>query len=546
MNMPKAARFRASLGLKASLAVIALICLISALFSTFFILYQKSSSLNELRKRALSLAETLAYNSRYSVYAGDIQTLSRLIDGSRHDSDILRAALTDLEGKPIVSSGFPARCADSLLSLGRRDSLADWFPLEEGKVYRAQVPIPGEQVRSGEDESFLFEPLSEEKGDSVEAVKGETIAGYAVLDVSLGSMNRGLTAAARWAGLLTLALILVSIAAVVLIVRRLVSPIYSLAEATQEVARGEFGLRVELERKDELGVLADSFNEMSTRLKTSRDEFDALNQELEKRVSESTSELVARYGELQSTLSQMRSLNAAKDDFISLVSHELRTPLSSIQLFSETLLHGLSKEETKRADVLSTIIRNCRRLSRLINDVLDLSRMEAGRVQVHLRRFDLAELTAVTLDSLEPNFADRSLVCAREFPRNGIELTSDPDKVIQVVTNVVGNAIKFSPAGSRIEVGIEMPEGDALIRVRDHGPGIAPEDIPKVFDKFHQLENINLTVEGSGLGMSISKTLVEVLGGRIWIESRVGDGTCVFIRLPGKVPARLSAKARPA
>jgi len=546
VNMPKAARFRASLGLKASLAVITLICLISALFTTFFILYQKSSSLSELRKRALSLAETLAYNSRYAVYAGDIQTLSRLIEGSRRDSDILRAALTDLEGRTIVSSGFPARCVDSLLSLGRRDSLADWFPLDEGKVYRARVPIPGERVRGGNDESYLFEPLSEVKGDSVEVVSGEAVAGYAVLDISLESMYRGLTAAARWAGLLTLVLILVSIVAVVLIVRRLVNPIYSLAEATQEVARGGFGLRVELERKDELGVLAESFNQMSTRLKTSRDEFDTLNQELEKRVSESTSELVARYGELQSTLDRMRNLNAAKDDFISLVSHELRTPLSSIQLFSETLLHGLSKEETRRADVLSTIIRNCRRLSRLINDVLDLSRMEAGRIKLNLSRFDLVELTAATLDSLEPNFTDRSLVCARQFPGDGLPLTSDPDKVIQVVTNVVGNAIKFSPAGSRVEVGIERLDGDALVRVRDHGPGIAEVDIPKVFDKFHQLENINLTVEGSGLGMSISQKLVEALGGEIWIESRIGDGTCVFIRLPGKAPSRLAAKTRPA
>jgi signal transduction histidine kinase len=526
------ARFHASLGMKASLAVITLICLISAVFSTFFVMYQKRSSLDELHKRALSLAETLAFNSRYPMYARDSLTLRRLIEGARRDSDILRASLTDPLGRPIVSSGTPLVGEDSLLRLQPPDKLPAWFPLEGRDSYRIQTPVPAERQRSVTDESFLFEPLNETAAENGNDNRLEPPAGFAVLDVSLANMDRNLDVAVRRAVLLTLALILVSIIIVVIIVRRMVSPIYSLAAATREVARGEFGLRVDLRRGDELGVLADSFNEMSLRLQKSRDEFDALNRELEKRVTESTTELFSRYSELQNSLYEMRDLNAAKDDFISLVSHELRTPLSSIQLFSETLLHGLSKEEKKRADILSTIIRNCHRLSRLINDVLDLSRMEAGRIQVHIREFDLVELTAAALDSLAPNFEERQLTCEREFPSGGLSLSSDPDKVTQIITNVVGNAVKFSPSGSRVVVGIERQDGAVLLRVRDQGPGIAEEDIPRVFDKFHQLENINLTVEGSGLGMSISKKLVETLGGQIWIESLVGMGACVFIRLP--------------
>lgn len=534
MKQTGTAHFRASLGMKASLAVITLICLISAVFSTFFVLYQKRSSLDELHKRALSLAETLAFNSRYPMYARDSLTLRRLIEGARRDSDILRAVLTDPQGRPVVYSGTPLAGEDSLLRLQPPDRLPAWFQPDGEDTYRIQTPVPAERQRNVTDESFLFEPLNEAASENGNDNRLETPAGYAVLDVSLENMDRNLALAVRRAALLTLGLIFLSILTVVIIVRKMVSPIYSLAAATREVARGEFGLRVDLRRRDELGVLADSFNEMSLRLQKSRDEFDTLNQELEKRVTESTSELFSRYSELQNSLHELRDLNAAKDDFISLVSHELRTPLSSIQLFSETLLHGLSKEEKKRADILSTIIRNCRRLSRLINEVLDLSRMEAGRIQLRMREFDLVELTAATLDSLAPNFEERQLACEREFPAGGLSLSSDPDKVTQIITNVVGNAVKFSPAGSRVVVGIESQDGAVLVRVRDQGPGIAEEDIPRVFDKFHQLENINLTVEGSGLGMSISKKLVETLDGSIWIESQVGMGACVFIRLPLK------------
>ncbi|HUU26693.1 MAG TPA: HAMP domain-containing sensor histidine kinase [archaeon] len=267
-------------------------------------------------------------------------------------------------------------------------------------------------------------------------------------------------------------------------------------------------------------------------LKASRDDLEALNKELELRVSESTAELKNRYQELQHTYAELKSLDTAKDDFLSMVSHEFRTPLGSIQIFSEMLLKGLDTSEVKRADFLTTIINNCRRLTRLINDVLDLSKIEAGRMQFNYESYDLIEVVKETLFSLRPNFENRHILCSCSFPEGEIAIHSDKDRIIQVLTNILSNSIKFSPEKGKIVVRISPKPGSVEISIQDSGKGIRKEDIPKVFDKFTQFESITRDSVGSGLGMSISKLLVEHLGGKIWIESGLGTGTTVFFSLP--------------
>jgi len=524
-------RFSMNLGLKASLAVITLIVIISGLFTTFFIFYQKRASMEELRKRCFSLASNLAYNSRFAVYSRDFHTLQNLVNGVKRESDIIRAMIVGLEGELLASSDSSSSAGEVSVDSIRSYPGQTWFPSENKDIYRTLSLITAEREITQGDESFLFSPMGKRTDQDKKALRQETL-GCVILEVSLANMNEALATTVRKAVFITLVIILAAILIVVYLVRRIVQPVYLLADATKEVARGEFGKVVPVGRSDELGVLANSFNDMSLQLKKSKDDINKLNKELELRVAESTAELLSRHQELERTITHLKSLDAAKDDFLSLVSHELRTPLSSIQMFSEMLIHGLSKTEKKRADILTTIINNCRRLTRLINDVLDLSKIEAGQIQLDFKGFNLVEAVNQTISSLRPAFESRDIRCVRNFAKKKILVHSDPDKIIQVLINVLSNAVKFSPEKSEVVVSIKEDAEEVVVSVQDFGKGIYQEDIPKVFDKFYQLKNISLTAEGSGLGMSISQLIVEHLGGKIWIESRIRRGTSVFFSLP--------------
>ena len=526
-HIVRLSKFRLSLGLKSSLVVIALIVFISALFTSFFIYYLKNSSVEELRKRSLSLANNLAYNSEFAVFSRDRGTLQNLANGVQRESDIVRVAIFTQEGEPLVFAP-----TDSTHGWNLPDSLQgkhgnSWYNSGTDNTFLTISTINTTKNKGQRDESFLF-PHNEDKAK--EGVR-ETI-GYVVLEVSLVKMSESLTSAIKRAALITLALVIIATLAVIYIVKKIVEPVYLLAEATREVAHGNFGKVLPLMRADELGDLAISFNEMSLQLKQSKDDINTLNDEIENRVARSTSELMEKHSELQQTIDHLKDLDAAKDDFLSQVSHELRTPLNSIQMFSEILLKGLDKTEEKRADILNTVINNCRRLTALINDVLDLSRIEAGHIKLNLTEIELVEIIRETLNTFRPNLDNRQISCFFNCTEKQIILLSDPYKIIQVLTNILSNAIKFSADKSEIIVSVEKCSAEVIVSVQDFGKGIYESDIPKVFDKFHQMESISLTTEGSGLGMTISKLLIELLGGQISLKSRIHKGTTVSFTLP--------------
>ena len=218
--------------------------------------------------------------------------------------------------------------------------------------------------------------------------------------------------------------------------------------------------------------------------------------------------------------------------FLSLVSHELRTPLSSLLVFSEMLLDGVVTSEDKRVEIHTTMVEECRRLSRLINDVLDLSKIEAGRMQFQSEVLDMRQLATDTVTRLNPIITGKNIyIDYNNVPENSC-LLGDSDKIIQVLENILSNALKYTPKGGSISISLTSGENEGIIAVRDTGKGIKQEDLPRVFDRFSQLESIEHHAEGTGLGMTISKSIIERLGGRIWIESEEGRGTAVFFTLP--------------
>jgi PAS domain S-box-containing protein len=234
---------------------------------------------------------------------------------------------------------------------------------------------------------------------------------------------------------------------------------------------------------------------------------------------------------------RLKDLDKMKSDFVSNVSHELRTPLTSIKGSVDNMLDGLTGSlNEKQLRYLARVKSNTDRLSRLINDLLDLSRIEAGRIDLRPTILSLAAVVAEAAEQLKP-LAERKLIQIEVMvPDPSMTVWADRDKVTQVLLNLISNAIKFTPEDGKVTVAIEENGNEwAKISVADSGPGILPEEADKIFAKFYQIPHRdNLRPKGSGLGLTISKALVEMHGGHIWVESELGRGSKFSFTLPAE------------
>jgi PAS domain S-box-containing protein len=243
---------------------------------------------------------------------------------------------------------------------------------------------------------------------------------------------------------------------------------------------------------------------------------------------------------------RLKELDKMKSDFVSNVSHELRTPLTSIKGSVDNMLDGLTGSlNEKQVRYLARIKSNSDRLSRLINDLLDLSRIESGRVEVRSTTLSLTALAEEVAEHLRSLAAEKLITI--EVPSTNPQVTAwaDRDKVTQILINLIGNAVKFTPQNGKVTVALEKNGDDYVqISVDDTGPGILPEEKNKIFSKFYQLADVDKQKpKGSGLGLAISKALVEMHGGRIWVESEVGKGSTFSFTLPARQPFKLELPA---
>ncbi len=263
------------------------------------------------------------------------------------------------------------------------------------------------------------------------------------------------------------------------------------------------------------------------------------------RLEQKSSELEAATAELRAANERLKELDRLKDDFMSTVTHELRTPLTSIRAFSEILLSNPDVELAERKRFLGIITRETERLTRLINQVLDLAKIESGRAEWHVTRVDLKEVVAETLAGMSQVFKEREVDVAAKLPERVSAVRADLDRLIQVLLNLLSNAVKFcEPGKGRIEVALSEHGGHVRVDVADNGPGISAEDQKVVFDKFRQVgDTLTNKPSGTGLGLHISRQIVEHFGGRLWVESRFGHGATFSFTLPVEL-AR--AEAQPA
>jgi signal transduction histidine kinase len=241
-------------------------------------------------------------------------------------------------------------------------------------------------------------------------------------------------------------------------------------------------------------------------------------------------------------------LSEMKSDFVSNVSHELRTPIASIRVFAELLRLGRVQSPDKVREYGEFIERESRRLSRLIDNILDFARIESGRKTYNFCQVDVRAVVEATLQSFAPHLRHHGFTAHFEAPPGPLpEVTADADALAQAVHNLLDNAVKYSGDARAIEVSLAHEGGEVAISVRDHGIGIPREEQAKIFDRFHRVGSALLhDVKGSGLGLSLVQHIVQMHGGSVGVVSEPGKGSAFTIRLPAQTRAAVALPARDA
>ena len=256
----------------------------------------------------------------------------------------------------------------------------------------------------------------------------------------------------------------------------------------------------------------------------------AYSRELERQ----SRELEAATAELRAANDRLRELDSMKDDFISTVTHELRTPLTSIRALSEMLYDDPRIDLADRKRFIGIIVTEAERLTRLINQILDMAKLESGRAEWVTEDVDIGAVARESASSVEQLFREKQVVLQLQVPEAGPVVLADRDRLTQVMINLLSNAVKFVSAGSgRVTVTVEQRGNDAQVAVVDNGPGLTAEECEVVFEKFRQGGNtLTDKPKGTGLGLPISRQIVEYFGGRLWAESEPGKGARFVFTVP--------------
>jgi signal transduction histidine kinase len=261
-----------------------------------------------------------------------------------------------------------------------------------------------------------------------------------------------------------------------------------------------------------------------------------------KELEQKSRELEAATAGLRAANERLQELDRLKDDFMSTVTHELRTPLTSIRAFSEILLDDPRTHLAERVRFLSIIVKETERLTRLINQMLDMAKIESGNAEWRADVLDLAEVIEASAEATGQLFRERGVALSLELPAEAPRVRADRDRLMQVLINLLSNAVKFcEPGHGRVEVRLSTGQGGARVEVRDNGPGIQPGDQEVIFEKFRQVGAADgAKPRGTGLGLPISRRIVEHFGGRLWVESEPGRGATFTFQLPVE-PAPVTA-----
>lgn len=378
-------------------------------------------------------------------------------------------------------------------------------------------------VLSHTDPSYIGKPAAEELGSEQAGSAGASRDSFIELQENLvlpeqkpvgirmrfskaflaSEVEKSLQAAKLRILLVSLVMLFVGFFSAQLVARSLTQPIRLLVEGSQKVGQGNLNVRVELKRKDELGILAKEFSSM---------------------------------------IEKLRALDQMKEDFISSVTHELRSPLGAIESYLNVMALEQAKENSggeKWREFIERMKINCARLTQFVNDLLDVAKIERGKMEIKRRPVELIPLAEEVLEFFKPKAGESEIRLLSYFSPALPKVMADPERIRQVLVNLISNALKFTPQGGQVTVSIQQseisPNGMVQCSVSDTGIGIPKEEQERIFNKFEQVKSARekvKTAKGTGLGLSIVKALVEGHGGKIWVQSEEGKGSTFSFTLP--------------
>jgi signal transduction histidine kinase len=537
-------RIRFGIHVKFILTIVLLIILTSIIMSWFFIKREVDLIQSNLRHKGETLIRNLAYTSSYAVLTNSQEMLMTLVRGPISEEEAVFCMIQDAQGDILAKSSSEAYVGRKkkvhLLTFSIPIQTKEWRG-EQGP--RPKPPVSSQNLRIESDQlPKLWQGLIKEP-------VVQNAIGVVHLGLSLHQMDAALSEVKERVGILILVVVGIGIVVTILLVDIIVNPIGQLVSATQRIARGDLSHPVDINKSDEIGDLARSFNQMVKQLEDSRAELENYSRTLEKKVEERTGKLRRNVRELskarKATLNILEDINEAKKEvekanselmamdemkskFLGTASHELKTPLTAIKANVDFILSGREGPIPRNLrQYLSTIQRNTNRIQEIMEKMLDMARIKAGKIGLLLEKMNLLKAVKEYLKEIKP--VEKRIDIKVKIPR-GIYVEADRDRLHDIYINLLSNAFRFTPKGGEVRITARRDNDVVLAEVSDTGVGIPEDQCGKVFDEFYQVDRRRYG--GTGLGLTIVKGIIEEHGGRIWVDSEVGKGSTFYFTVP--------------